>query len=105
MAGPLAPSRAVRGHALLAWLWLAAATPFLTDAACDIFVEFALAGCWMVLGIVWVILPLDPSGRLRSWPELRCWLSAGVAGCLGLFLAISDASLIARIALCESSLS
>jgi hypothetical protein len=94
---------AVRALACLSWLWLGASLPFLTDASCFIFVEFVLAGTWLLLAVAWLALCV-PSFLLGRTERLW-WLAAGAAGCLGLVLAFSDVGLMARIALCEPSLS
>src|SRR5262249_20598945 len=115
--------------AALAWLWLIVALPFITDAACDMFVALVLGFTWMALALSWLcglfavpfisrsssarlifktyfgvtedeIVPfLPPSSSARLW-----WASAGLAGLLGLLLAFSDAGLILRVALSERKL-
>jgi hypothetical protein len=95
----------VRILAWLAWLWLVAALPFLTNASCNLFVGFALAATWLLLAGAWLVLPLGMPGVLLQRAGRRRWLAAGGAGCLGLVLAFSDIGLMIRIALCEPSLS
>jgi hypothetical protein len=92
-------ARGVRILTVLAWLWLAVALPFLTDAGCDMFVALGLAASWAVLGIIWLVLL--PVGWRTGWAWL---LSAGVAGCLGLVFGLTNLGLVLRVALSESSL-
>lgn len=91
--------------ALLAWLWLVVALPFLTDASCHFLIGFALAGSWLLLGFIWICFLLSAPDVLRFRSARRWWVLAGSAGCLGLFLAFTKVGLILRIALCETSLS
>ena len=49
----LAPARAV---AVLAGLWLLAALPFLTDAACDILFGLILFPTWCLLAVAWAFV-------------------------------------------------
>jgi hypothetical protein len=79
----------------LAWSWLLAASPFLTDAACNIFIGFLLFFSWCLLAVGW----LGMGFAVR--PISRWWLSAGLAGGLGAALAFTDAGLAARVALCR----
>src|SRR5262249_33980231 len=92
-------ARGVRVLTVLAFLWLAVALPFLTDAGCNMFVGLGLAASRAVLGIIWLsFLPVGwRAGR-------RWWLSAGGAGCLGLGLGLTHVGLVGRVALSESSL-
>src|SRR5262245_19808378 len=45
------PPAAPRGLALLAWLWLLAAVPFLTNTGCFFLIGLLLAFTWLVLGL------------------------------------------------------
>lgn len=94
-------SRRVRLHAILTGTWLLVALPFLTDAACNMFVGMALSAAWLVLAVAWLVLPIRP-GVTRD--DMVWWACAANAGCLGLVLAFTNIGLIARIALSESSL-
>ena len=114
--------------AALAWLWLVVALPFITDAACDMFVAIVLGFTWMALALSWlcglfavpfifrsslarlilktfgvtedeIVQFLPRSSSGRLW-----WASAGLAGLVGLLLAFSDAGLILRVALSERAL-
>jgi hypothetical protein len=95
--------------AVLAWLWLLTALPFLTGSDGEIliggkagflldvffFVFFFLA--WCVLAFAWLLLAW--AGAWRS----RWWWAAGVAGwlgaLLGVLLPLTGAGLMARVAL------
>jgi hypothetical protein len=90
----LAPARAV---AVFAWLWLLAALPFVTDAACDILAGLIIFFSWCFLAFWWA--GMGAVGWPLPGPARRWWLSAGLAGCLGPALALTDAGLIARVAL------
>jgi hypothetical protein len=96
---------AVRMLSWLAWLWLVAALPFLTDASCNLFVGFALSGTWLLLAVAWLVMPFSMPAFLLQRAARRRWLAAGFAGSLGLILAFTDVGLMIRIALCEASLS
>ena len=74
---------------VLAWLWLAVALPFLTDAGCNMFIGLGLAASWAVLAIIWLILLRVGWRAGRGW-----WLSSWVAGGPGLVLAFTDLGLI-----------
>jgi hypothetical protein len=97
---PLSP----RLLAALAWMWLAAALPFLTDAACDFPAMLVLGGSWLVLYADWVVMPRTSAKFKRSWSGKLWWLSAAAAGALGFLLAVTPIGLITRVALCERSL-
>lgn len=85
----------------LAWLWLVTVLPFVTDAACNMFIGFALAVSWMLLALVWLCVPLFAYPSLRSPRRRSYWLSAGLAGLLGLLLAFNNVGLQLRVALSE----
>jgi hypothetical protein len=92
-------SRGVRVLAVLAWLWLATALPFLTNTGCDLLVGLWLVASWILLGTIWLaVSPL--CWRVGLW----WWLSAGVAGCLGLLFSFTNVGLVLRVILSESSL-
>jgi len=92
---------AVRLLALAAWGWLAVALPHLTDASCDFFAGYALTLVWLLLAAVWLMLMVPVLAKRKG---RLSWLTAGLAGCIGLGLSFSNIGLKARIALCESSL-
>lgn len=103
MNSTLQQAMAIRTHAVLTWGWLIVALPFVTDAACNIFLVFLFSLAWLALAATW--LAFAPSlRRFNGWPDLRWWLSAGMAGLVGLVLAFTDIGLMARIALCEPAL-
>ena len=88
----------LRVVAVLAWLWLLTALPFLTDVSSGLLAGFFLFFAWWMLAIAWFILLM---GSFRS-RRARCWsLSAALAGSLGLGLAFTDIGLVARVALCR----
>jgi hypothetical protein len=90
----MAPAVQGRTHAALAWLWLLAALPHLTDAACPLPVGLLLFATWVLLAVSWLAVGVFSRSRTgRLW-----WLAAGVAGCLGVVLAFTDIGLIARVA-------
>lgn len=91
--------------ALMAWLWFLAALPFLTDAACQIFVAAILAILWMILAFTWLCGLFMARSLLRSSSAWKWWLSAGLAGLLGLLMAFTDVGFIARVALSDRALS
>jgi hypothetical protein len=90
--------------ALMAWLWLLAALPFVTDAACFLFVVALLAITWIMLALAWLCGLFEARYLLRSSSARRWWLSAGLAGLLGLLLAFTDVGFILRVALSERAL-
>jgi hypothetical protein len=91
--------------AILAWLWLVLALPFLTDASCPMFVGFALTGTWLVLAVFWFAVGLQFwDGLTSSRATKRGWIAAGVAGALGVLLAFTHVGFMVRIAMCESAL-
>jgi hypothetical protein len=84
--------------AVLAWLWLLLALPFLTDAACNVFAGLFLFGTWLLLAVAWLFVGLV--GLPHSLSS-RLWWAAAVAGCLGVGLAFTDAGLLVRVALSQ----
>jgi hypothetical protein len=90
--------------AAMAWLWLLAALPFLTDAACQFPVAGVLAITWMILALAWLCGLLLAQSVLRSSSARRWWLSAGLAGLLGLLLAFTDVGFLLRVAISERAL-
>jgi hypothetical protein len=90
----LAGAFQARTHAALAWLWLLAALPFLTDAACNVLAGLVLLASWSFLAVAWLAVGVVSRSRTsRLW-----WLAAGVAGGLGAALAFTDIGLVARVA-------
>ncbi len=107
----VAPSESSeRGHpyarvlAAMTWLWFLAALPFLTDAACNFLMAGVLAISWMILALAWVCALLMRHSLLNSASARRWWLSAGLAGLLGLLLVYTDLGLLLRVALSEREL-
>src|SRR5437870_4905178 len=98
------PLLKVRVLAWLSWGWLAAAVPFITDASTPFLIGIGLAGSWLLLEVCWLMVPFVPPG-LRYRSDWQWWLAAGTAGALGYLLAVTNVGLMARIAMCESSLS
>jgi hypothetical protein len=94
-----------RIHALLTWVWLLLALPFLTNTSCDLFIGLPLGCIWLLLGAVWLVIPFAPPTAFYIRAKRNCWLASGFAGLLGLVLAFTDLGLIVRVALSESSLS
>src|SRR5437899_997592 len=84
-----------RALAVLAWLWLLVARPFLTDVACNLFVGGLLCGTWVLLALAWLLVGLV---GLRHSQTGRSWWLAAIAGCLGVGLTFTDAGLVARMA-------
>jgi hypothetical protein len=86
-----------------AWGWLVAALPFLSDAACNTFVELGLLASGALIGLAWVVLT---ALRLSLLPgSFRWqWLSVPLAGILGFALLVTDWDLAVRVALSESAL-
>lgn len=88
--------------AVLAWLWVLIAAPFLTDASCNLYARIVLVFTWLALAIVWVCLPIfEPTTVFRSPRGRRYWLSVALAGVLGLLLTSPHVGLTARVALSE----
>jgi hypothetical protein len=90
--------------ALLAWLWLILALPFVTDASCNMFVGFVLAASWMLLAAIWLIQVFISAAVRGSWSGRSWWMASGFAIWLGILFAWTDVGLIIRIKFCESSL-
>jgi hypothetical protein len=103
MSTPSSGSKAfgTLAFAALAWAWLFFALLFLTDVSPGL-AGVVLFFTWYGLAITWLALPLV--GSLDSRAARHWWLTAGVAGCLGLVLAFTDIGLIARVAVCRPSL-
>jgi hypothetical protein len=98
-AVPAVPDLRARGPAwlaALAWLWLLAALPFLTDTACNVFAGLLLLLTWVPLALAWAVEAL--AWRWHAWSR-RWLLAAGAALGLGVALAFTDAGLAARAAL------
>lgn len=88
--------------AVLAWLWVLVATPFLTNPSCAVYVRILLVFTWLVLAVCWIWLPIfEPTTVFRSPRGRRLWLSAALAGLVGLLLAFTNLGLTARVALSE----
>jgi hypothetical protein len=90
--------------AMLAWLWLLVALPFLTDASCVVFVGLALTCGWLGLGVAWLLLPLVARGALSTGARRAWYVAAAAAGVLGLVLAFTDVGLTARVAISDPGL-
>jgi hypothetical protein len=89
-----------RTIAVLAWLWLLLALPFLTDAACNMIAAMGLFMAWALLACAWLLIGL--AGPAKAWTGKGWWIAAGVAGCLGVGLALTDAGLRVRVAVSRS---
>ncbi len=89
--------------AVFACLWLLVALPFVTDAACPLFATLGLAIHWLILAFAWLFGLWAPF-LVRSSSARRWWLSAGIAGLLGLLLAFTDVGFMFRVALSERAL-
>lgn len=85
--------------AAMAWLWLLIAIPFLTDAACNFFAGMALTLFWMLLALAWLAGLFFASCFSPRAGYL--WLSAALAGVLGLLLTFTDLGFQLRVALSE----
>jgi hypothetical protein len=83
-----------RALAVLAWVWLVLALPFLTDVGCNFLVALFLAGTWLLLAVAWLVVGL---ARLPRHLPSRSWWLAAAAGCLGPCLMLTDAGLRARL--------
>lgn len=111
-AAAIAPNESIDGMtlyakflAVFAWLWLLAALPFVTDAACEFIASMLLAVTWMILAFAWLCGLLAAPFLFRSASARKWWFSAGLAGILGLLLAFTDVDFMLRVALSERALS
>ena len=84
--------------ATLAWAWVGAVLVFASTGMMVI-----LGLIWFFLALSWFIALLHPLD-IRTKARRLWWLAAGFAGALGLVISFSHLPLLARIALCESSL-
>src|SRR5262249_6436668 len=83
-------------------LWFAFAVVYLTDAACDFTIFFALLCSGIAIGFVWVIITLL-SHRLRTKPSCL-WFSVPLGGAVASVLAVRGAGLALRVYLCDGAL-
>jgi hypothetical protein len=85
--------------AVLAWLWLLVAIPFLTDIGCDLLVGFLLFFTWLLMAVGWIVLAFP--WRSKTLSSRLWWFGAGIAGCMGVGLAVTDVGLTVRVALSQ----
>jgi hypothetical protein len=65
--------------AMLVWLWLLVATPFLTDANCFFPIALPLAASWLVLGAAWLLLPFVSPGSISSRAGRRWYVATAAS--------------------------
>jgi hypothetical protein len=77
----------------LAWFWLTAAIPFVTNVSMDFMAFLALVGSGITIGVLWLIITVASfRARMTLW-----WLSVPVAGLLGVLLATTGYGVTLRV--------
>jgi hypothetical protein len=92
-----------RCQAVIAWLWLLIAVPFVSEPHHNLFAMLFLGASGFCIGMTWVLYSVTWP-QFLSQPSRKWWLSIPLAGSLGVALLFSNYGLALRIMLCENSL-
>ena len=84
-------------------LWLVAALPYVTNAACDFWPSILLSGSGFLIGSTWLALSVFARWYFQR-PPVVWWLSVPILLSTGIILAWTDEDLALRVAWSEDSL-
>jgi len=96
-------TRSERSLVILAWIWLLAELPIITNTSWDLFLTFLLILFGFALGLFWLTMTAEKPARCLS-PKGKWWLSILCVGLLALTVAVTNWGLALRVMLCEAEL-
>jgi hypothetical protein len=97
-------TRRERTLVILAWIWLLAELPFVTNVSLDLCLTFPLLFFFgFMLELFWLAMTAAKPAR-RVSPKGKWWLSVPCVGLLALTFAITNWGLAIRVMLCETEL-